>query len=387
MFKKIVPVICALVVSVFGVFSTSFYSYAENSVQFTVNYPEPQCSDTQGYISLLTRDVNTQVLTVRTYFWYCIATNSSGAYSPAYAYIDLNSASIKITVAAGSGATAGFYVLSGITPEGTYRGITSSSSSAWNFNFNQYGLEVVGYKFGGNAQINSGFSMTPFDLFFDSSGASSVLMDVLYTLAQMNNRDQTILQTINSILNSVDGVESQLSSVISYLQSVDSKLSSIESELQVIYDKADDILNEQKKSNTWLEKIFNYLNESAEKQKNEATQQGNNSVSQGTSSIEDKGTGFVDSMGGLVSSMSYSGTDCAWTFPQVKMPAIDGIMEERVLIEEQPIDFTRFINAIPAPILLLIQSVLTMGLIVYCFKELYGTISYVLTLRGGGSNE
>lgn len=259
--KQIIAVMSAFVVLVGGVLSTSFHSYAENAIQFTVNYPEPQCSDTQGYISLLTRDVNTQVLTVRTYFWYCIATNSSGAYSPAYAYIDLNSASIKITVAGGSGATAGFYVLSGITPEGTYRGITSSSSSSWNFNFNQYGLEVVGYKFGGNAQINSGFSMTPFDLFFDSSGASSVLMDILYTLAQMNICDQTILQTINSILNSVDGVENQLSSVISYLQSVDSKLSSIESELQEIYEKADDILNEQKKSNTWLEKIWNSIQE------------------------------------------------------------------------------------------------------------------------------
>ena len=124
-----------------------------------------------------------------------------------------------------------------------------------------------------------------------------------------------------------------------------------------------------------------------EQEEQKAEHQGNASVSEGTNAIENKGSGFVDSLNGLVSSMSYTGTQCSWTFPQVKMPAIKGVMEERVLIKEQPIDFTTWINAIPSPILLLIQSVLTMALIVYCFKELYGTISYVLTLRGGGTNE
>ena len=83
--------------------------------------------------------------------------------------------------------------------------------------------------------------------------------------------------------------------------------------------------------------------------------------------------------------MSYSGTNCSWTFPAITLPAIPGVMDSVQLTSEQPIDFTYWVNQIPANLLLLIQSLLTIALIIYCFKEVYGTISYVLTLRGGGS--
>lgn len=150
-------------------------------------------------------------------------------------------------------------------------------------------------------------------------------------------------------------------------------------ERQIVLQEKSNELHEE--SNTWLEKIFNYLNESQEQQKQEAQTQGNSSVSQGSSAIEDKGAGFTQSLGNLTSSMSYTGTQCAWEFPQVKLPAIAGVMGEIVLIEKQPIDFAVWVNAIPSDILLVVQSLCTAGLIIYCFKELYDTIAYVLTLR------
>lgn len=149
----------------------------------------------------------------------------------------------------------------------------------------------------------------------------------------------------------------------------------------LIIDNLGNVVEEVQESNNWLEKIFNYLNESQEQQKQEAQTQGSNSTSQGMDAIEDKGGDFAGSLSGLTNSMSYTGTECAWNFPEVKLPAISGVMDEIVLIESQPIDFTQWVNAIPDAILILVQSLLTIGLIVFCFKELYSTIAYVLTLR------
>lgn len=384
MFKKIVPVICALVVSVCGVFSTSFDSKA-SALEFYVPYAEPAKTDNQGYVTILA-ELNGNY-TVFTYFWSTIAV-ANGVDSPVTMGVYVDSGGINMVPYGSMDSSSAYFNVVEVTANGVYSQKHSSSSSKFSYSLTPWGYRIVGAHCAGNVgDLSFSFSPIEFIVHYSDDHDAKLLMTLLETLYQCRDVSADILNTVQAILVYTDGVEAQLWSVIDYLKSVDSELVSIKSELQEIYAKADEILSEQKKSNTWLEKIFNYLNESAEKQKNEATQQGNNSVSQGTSSIEDKGTGFVDSMGGLVSSMSYSGTNCAWTFPQVKMPAIDGIMEERVLIEEQPIDFTRWINAIPAPILLLIQSALTMGLIVYCFKELYDTISYVLTLRGGGSNE
>lgn len=85
--------------------------------------------------------------------------------------------------------------------------------------------------------------------------------------------------------------------------------------------------------------------------------------------------------------MSYSGTQCAWTFPALYLPEIPGVMSRTQLTSEKPIDFAYWVNQIPSDVLLLVRSVLTIALIGYCFKEFYGVIEYVLTMRGGGNNE
>ena len=136
-----------------------------------------------------------------------------------------------------------------------------------------------------------------------------------------------------------------------------------------------------------MEKIFNWLKDSPEEEKEAASNQANQSASDAQASIEDKSAGFVDSMGGLVSSMSHTGTYCQWSFPALYLPEIPGVMSRTQLTSEQAIDFEYWVNQIPSNLLLLVRSVLTCGLIIYCFKEFYGVIEYVLTMRRGGNNE
>lgn len=133
--------------------------------------------------------------------------------------------------------------------------------------------------------------------------------------------------------------------------------------------------------------IIDNQNQIQQNEKNETQTQGQSSVDDLSGAVEDKSEGFISSIGNLVSAMSYNGTECAWSFPEVKLPAISGVMAETKLIDSQPIDFAYWVNKIPANILLVVRSLLTIGLIVYCFKELYSTISYVLTLKGGGDSE
>lgn len=133
--------------------------------------------------------------------------------------------------------------------------------------------------------------------------------------------------------------------------------------------------------------IIDNQNQIQQNEKNETQTQGEDSVNDVSGAIDDKSSGFVSAIGNLVNSMSYNGTACAWKFPALKLPAIDGVMGEIKLTDEKPIDFQYWVNKIPSNVLLLVRSLLTIALIVYCFKELYNTIAYVLTLKGGGSDE
>lgn len=196
-----------------------------------------------------------------------------------------------------------------------------------------------------------------------------------------------IWNTENNIINQLVSVYNQL--VISNQNDLEmiEKLNSIMQSNASIDSKFSQLLELQEETNTWLKKIFDWLNETKEEERQEVQTQGSSSVSQGNDAIQNSGEDFEGSIIGLVNSMNYSGTDCKWTFPEVKMPAISGVMDETILIKKQDIDFGMWIDKIPANIMLLIRSLLTGALIVYCFKELYGTISYVLTLKGSGINE
>lgn len=124
-----------------------------------------------------------------------------------------------------------------------------------------------------------------------------------------------------------------------------------------------------------------------EQEKEEANKGGNDSVDELGSVIPNDSGGFIDSLSNFVGAMAYDGTECDWKFPALYLPAIQGVMPKINLTDELEIPFEYWISKIPSGILTLVRSLLTIALIVFCFKELYNIISYVLTLRGGASNE
>ena len=133
--------------------------------------------------------------------------------------------------------------------------------------------------------------------------------------------------------------------------------------------------------------IIDNQNQLAEQEKTETQNSGNNSVNDVSGSVPDKSSGMLSALQSLSNAVSYTGTSAKWTFPQMYIPAISGVTDRINLNNELEIDFTYWINQIPQDIRTIISALSTIGLVVFAFKELYGLISYVLTLKGGGNNE
>ncbi len=363
-----------------------------------VSYARPSTSDTQGYLCLLLKDSSGQRI-VRTFFWYCAA-GKSGALSPCYMYLNITSDYVEFAPGGINSADTAWYHLSAIDEFDKLYSLKYSSTERLKLSFGAYVVDAFMYS-GNVGQVNSSITNQSFTVYFNDNDERNVLMLMYGEIMANGDLAQDEVNRLQDIYNQQLADSEKLDALIDYLveikqlndQTVENlyriieKETAIDNKLQELKIWCNRIWQSQRETNNWLEKIYNWLKDSPEQEKQEATTQGNSSVSSGTSNIDDKGADFGESLGGLVSSLSYSGTDCSWTFPQVKLPAIPGVMDEVVLIQEQPINFGEWINKIPSQVLLLIQSILTCALILYCFKELYSTISYALTLRGGGADE
>lgn len=119
-------------------------------------------------------------------------------------------------------------------------------------------------------------------------------------------------------------------------------------------------------------------------EKNQANNQGNSSVGDMENAIPDYGQQFTDSVQTFAASFSYDGTDAVLPIPGIVIPEIAGLIPRTELWSGANLDFGQFLSMLPGSLVLLVQSLLTIALIVFCFKELYGTISYILTLRKDG---
>ena len=148
------------------------------------------------------------------------------------------------------------------------------------------------------------------------------------------------------------------------MQSINNKLDELNNSLGDVNDKLDDILNQP------------------EQEKDEASQAGKDALDNIVSVVPDHTADLVDAFSGLASSMSYDGTVAKIAIPAVSMPGIDGLFEGFVIMQPQELDFEVYFDMLPEDLLLLVQSLFTAALIVFCFKELYSTIQYCLTLRG-----
>lgn len=271
--KSVVAFICSLVIFFGGIYLTSFHSRAETQdtgANFYVHYPKPPVSNTQGYVNLLC--VNQNGYYVETILWNLYGTANDGSYAPISALITLNSGSWKFGGIADANTTRSFYYsLYMFDSNGVFSHLKTSDSEGFTRSVNG---QICGYMAFGNVSIveSTSFKWPLFTVYYTEDATVKVLYEVLNTLYSMNSREPAILSAVNSILNSVDGVENQLSSVINYLKSIDSELDSIKSELQDIYDKAEEILQEEKKQTTWLEKIWNSIQDFLGMQGEESTE-------------------------------------------------------------------------------------------------------------------
>lgn len=178
--------------------------------------------------------------------------------------------------------------------------------------------------------------------------------------------------TLNDIKITPIGATKLLYSEFEYQENVENELSDINQGLE--------------EQNSQLEDANNKLDEiigQPEEEKSEAQEGADDALSGILDGVEDKGPGFFRALGGLISAMSYNGTEAKWQVPPIKIPAIDGLWDEIVLTENQEIDFSFWVNKLPEVLLNFIKALLTTALIVYCFKELYETLSYVFTLKKG----
>lgn len=144
---------------------------------------------------------------------------------------------------------------------------------------------------------------------------------------------------------------------------------------------ASDIQSNQDKN---AQNIIDNQNELAEQEKQEITDSGNQATD-AADSIPNESEGFINALGTFVSTMSTTDTDCSITFPAIKIPSFAGI-PGATLSEEYEVDFEAAINLIPSDIMRLIQALTTIALIVFCFKELYDTISEALTRKKANSD-
>ncbi len=130
--------------------------------------------------------------------------------------------------------------------------------------------------------------------------------------------------------------------------------------------------------------IIDNQNELAEQEKQEITDSGNQATD-AMDSIPNESEGFINALGTFVSTMSTTDTACSITFPAIKTPSFAGI-PAATLSEEKEVDFSTAISLIPSDIMKLIQALTTIALIVFCFKELYDTISEALTRKKANSD-
>lgn len=346
--KKIILVFLSILT-----ISTLVLAVPVSAAGTTYNMPfaQPLASDTAGYIECLMDSGDIYVYTFQ-----------STSVKPDSAYVDVTPSSVTLRLNR-SNATDGrlLSVVYALMDTGPYYTVNSTVGDVSSITVSPYVpsyRRIVSVKAYGFMRVYTSGGVTQSNNFQVIYGADVVVSNQINTLISIITNQNT--QVIDNADKNASQIQSNADKNASEIQANDDK------NTQAIIDNQNDL---------------------AEKEKTETQNQGEGSVNDVSGAIEDKSAGFVSSIGNLVSAMSYNGTSCAWKFPALKLPAIDGVMSEIKLTDEKPIDFEYWVNKMPSNVLLLVRSLLTIALIGYCFKELYNTISYVLTLKGGGNSE
>lgn len=117
-------------------------------------------------------------------------------------------------------------------------------------------------------------------------------------------------------------------------------------------------------------------------EKEEAESSGNDGIDGVTGALPYTDfSGLQNSLDTLVQNMMYNGTDCVWTFPALKIPAISGVTPEIKLTDDRDIDLGAWVRKMPSAVLMVIQACCSIGVVLFIIYELYSFIIFCMTLR------
>lgn len=128
------------------------------------------------------------------------------------------------------------------------------------------------------------------------------------------------------------------------------------------------------------------VNESLEREKQEAQDSANDAVEEVQEAIQDDySPGMLEALNNLMNVLSYNGTDSTWIFPSIVLPEIPGVMKSVKMNDEIPIDFSSWVDKVPDKYMKIVRSLSTIALVLYSFKELWSLVEYVISLKSGSS--
>lgn len=226
--------------------------------------------------------------------------------------------------------------------------------------------ETVVYTLGDGHETSATLTLSDIRYLSGTIPADATYILPYYKLTAKNSSSDQVMVTL-----SVQGLHTSLSVDINTVLENSNQMSAIQ-------DKLDDLNVSIGGVNDKLDQIL----QQPEQEKSDATQGANDAFSGVVDVVPDHSAGLADAFTGLATSMSYNGTVAKLDIPAVSMPGIDGLFDGFIVMQPQELDFEVYFQMLPENLLLLVQSLFTAALIIFCFKELYNTIQYCLTLRG-----
>lgn len=332
--SKIKKVIIFVLISIFLLipFSVS----AQTGTQYTVPCSKPEVTDTGGYIEVLYKMKNGSYCT-GIYTW----TVTTSKYADVIVNLDIDwyDITIKVNTSALVGCLSVCY------------------------------MEESGHTWYENCLISeNGDGSSSGTFYYNYAGSSTIAwIESFHVYGNYNSIDyEPNYNTPFSI------VYSDTSGIFEAIKSM------AESNAQII-------VNNQNEN---TDKIVGAIEDSQEKEKQESSSTGNSAIDSVTSAVPNYANNLLGYFNTLTKRMIHNNMTCFITMPSIKIPAIKGLWSnEIVLSEAKTINIAEVASVIPIKILYLVRYFLTLLLIIYCFKELYSIIQYIMTLKGGGLDE
>lgn len=137
--------------------------------------------------------------------------------------------------------------------------------------------------------------------------------------------------------------------------------------------------------------IIDNEKELQENEKNEANSTGNEGVGEVTNAIPDYSSNLLEAFNKLTAPMIHEKTDCLIDFPEITVPSMNmSVMGVPIttpnvtLLEEQQINIETMAEKIPNSIMIVVKALLSIALYIFCYKEFYSIVEYIMTLKGAG---